>query len=97
VAGVAAGLGALVHLDGVLDRVPVQAELVGETVEQGGIGRAEVGPDQHVVLLEVVRDVVEREVLGLENSVSPDPCAYIPNGHLTSLTCLSMRITLRRA
>jgi hypothetical protein len=58
---VAVQLGALVFVDGILDREGVQPELFGEDLQVGGVGLAQVQPDHRGFLLEVVGDLGGRE------------------------------------
>jgi len=72
---IALELGPLVVLEGVLDRERVEAELVGDLLEVVPVGHAQVGPDDAVLLLEVVGDLLDREVLVGEDALAPDPGA----------------------
>ena len=57
-------LGALRLVEGILDGQGVQAEFGPDDTELGLVGRAQVEPHDAVgVVLEVVRDLVDREVL----------------------------------
>jgi hypothetical protein len=62
---VAVQLGPLMLLDGVLDRQRVQPELLGDDLQVGPVGLAQVQPHHRARLTEVVGDLGGREVLGL--------------------------------
>jgi hypothetical protein len=57
----------------VLDGELVQAQLHGQSVHVFLGRRAEVDPDDGVRLLEVLRDIGNRKVLGLENTLAVHP------------------------
>ena len=64
-------LGAAGVLDDVLDGVRVEAELLGELLEDAVVRFEDVDPDQGVLLLEVLRDLVEGEVLVGDLALAP--------------------------
>ena len=70
---VAVQLGPLVLLDGVLDRQGMQPELLGDELQVGLVGLAQVQPHHRARLLEVVGDLGGREVLGLQHPLSVQP------------------------
>ena len=71
VRGVAGGLGPLATRDHVLDRVLVEAEFVGELADDPMVRVAHVHPDQRALLVEVLRNVGEGKVLGLQLAIEP--------------------------
>ena len=73
VGGVVVELGPLVGLERVLDGQLVQAELVGQLVELVARRAAQVDPDHRVGPFEVVGDVGDREVLGLQHALAVHP------------------------
>ena len=78
--GVVVELRPLVLAERVLDGELVQAELAGELVELVLRRSAEVDPHDRVGLLEVVGDVGDREVLGLENALAVHPGHGLAHG-----------------
>ncbi len=76
--GVPGGLGPLDAREGVLDRMRIEGQLFGEVTQVLRVRFADVDPDQAAILVEVVRDPLEREVLGHESAVSPQPAADRP-------------------
>jgi hypothetical protein len=73
VRGVAVELGTLMRSQGVFDSQLVQAELSGELVELQLRGGAQVHPHHGVGPLEVVGDLGDGEVLGLEDALAVRP------------------------
>ncbi len=73
VTGVAVELRPLVRRQRVFDRELVQAELIVELVEVFLRGGTEVHPHHRVGLLEVLGDVGDREIVGLEHTVAVHP------------------------
>src|SRR5207245_6847474 len=69
-------LGSLVALDRVLDGMLVEAQLLRQLAERLVVGTEQLRPYQAVWFVEVVRDLLEREVLRLERPVAPHPCSY---------------------
>ena len=69
----------------VLDGEAVEAELLGELRELVVVGHAQIGPDDAVGLLEVVGDLLEREVVGFDDAVAPHPRANCARRHGPSL------------
>ena len=69
--GVARGFRSLAAGDGVLNCLRVEGQLAGQLLEEGMIGLAQIYPHERAVLLQVIRDLLQREVLDLEASVSP--------------------------
>jgi hypothetical protein len=58
--------------DGVLDGVRVQGQLVRKLEQGVMIGVAQVEPYESPLLLQMVRDVLDRKVLDLEAAVTPE-------------------------
>ena len=65
---------------GVLDGQGIERQLIGDLVQVRGARITEVDPHQAVVVCEVVRDPIERKVVGLERTVAPE-------AHLGSMPC----------
>src|SRR3954470_3230644 len=80
---VASRLRSLPLAERVLDRVRVQAELLGQLAGQVVVGRDEVGPYQTVWFGEEVGDLFKWEILLLERPVAPNPRAdrMLRHGH----------------
>ena len=70
---IAGGLGALGVGDGVLDGVLIKVQLVGEFTEHIVIGVAQIHPQQRAVLVQVIGNIGEREVFGLQLAAEPQP------------------------
>ena len=87
---VARGLGPLAGGDGVLNCVRVQGQLAGQFPEEVMIWIAQIKPDERAVLLQVIRDLLQREVLDLKAAVAPEPgpdSIAVATGHVPSLPC----------
>ena len=73
--GVAGGLRSSNPGQGILHGVWVESQLLGEIVEVLRIRTADINPHQTAILVEVVGEQLEREVLGCQGPVTPQPAA----------------------
>jgi hypothetical protein len=82
------GLRTLTSRDGILHRVRIQGQLIGQLQEERVVGLAQIEPHQRAIILQMVGDLLEREVLDLEPAISPQSGARaipVATGHGTSV------------
>ena len=71
--GVSGGLGACTVLNDILESVRVETKLVGEVAEQNAAGVAQVDPYESALGMQILRNIVQREVFGLQLTAGPQP------------------------
>src|SRR5262249_8098608 len=74
---IATSLGPLALRDGVLDGVRIETELAGQRVQPGPVRRADIHPHKAIRFFEVVGDLLEREVIGLDDAGPTAPRANV--------------------
>jgi len=71
----AGGLRSLATGDRVLHRVRVQRQFTAHRLENVAVGLTQIEPDESALLLQVIRDLLQWEVLELEPALAPQPGA----------------------